>query len=203
MTRWMPAITLATLAMSPAAAHAGDYNLSGTLYIQVFKDPDTLGAGLSHDHVMVAKGWSGSASYDAAAPGSCNISVTVPVSSLDVDPDYMRQAVGYDTMLTADQRADVKKNMLAATQLNAAAHPNITFQSTSCTATAISGNLTIRGTSRPVTLTAQIAEDGTSFSAKGQVGIRATQFGFEPYSALFGQLKNRDDMKLTVKFQSQ
>lgn len=199
MSRWIAAAALATLSLPAAAA---DYNLGGTLYIQVFKDPETLGAGLSHDHVMVAKGWSGTASYDAADPGSCNISITVPVSSLDVDPDYMRKAVGYDTMLTADQRDDVRKNMLASSQLDAGSHPNITFQSTSCTASSITGNLTIRGKSQPVTMNAQLSEDGSSFSAKGQVTIRATQFGFQPYSALFGQLKNRDDMKLTVKLEN-
>lgn len=199
MSRWIAAAALASLSLPAAAA---DYNLGGTLYVQVFKDPETLGAGLSHDHVMVAKGWSGSASYDAANPGACNISITVPVSSLDVDPDYMRKAVGYDTMLTADQREDVRTNMLASGQLDAGSHPNITFQSTSCAADSITGNLTIRGKTQQVTLNAKIAEDGSSFSAKGQVTIRATQFGFQPYSALFGQLKNRDDMKLTVKLEN-
>ena len=33
----------------------------------------------------------------------------------------------------------------------------------------------------------------------GSIGITASQFGFDPYSALFGQLKNRDNMDLKVK----
>ena len=203
MPRWMStsAILLSLLSLSPTA-DAGDYSLGGKLYVQVFKDPDTLGAGLSHDHVMISKDFTGSATFDQSDPGPCSISITVPVSSLDVDPDYMRQAVGYDTMLTASQREDVKSNMLAENQLNAAAHPNITFQSTSCTASSISGNLTIRGQTQPVTMEAAITEDGEQLTARGSLIIRATQFGFQPYSALLGQLKNRDDMTLTISLQS-
>jgi len=204
MSRWITpaaAAVLSGLALS-SPAHAGDYTLGGTLYIQVFKDPETLGAGLSHDHVMVSRGWSGTASYDAADPSACNISITVPVNQLDVDPQYMRQAVGYTTTLDDTQRGQVKEHMLAEGQLNGAAHPNITFQSTTCTADSISGNLSIRGSSQPVTIKTKMSEDGSSFSAKGQLTIRATQFGFQPYSALFGQLKNRDDMKLTIKLES-
>ena len=33
----------------------------------------------------------------------------------------------------------------------------------------------------------------------GSIAITATQFGFEPYSALLGQLKNRDNMDLQIK----
>lgn len=191
----------ALFTLSSSAAFAGDYTLSdgqGLLYIQVFKDPDTLGAGLSHDHIMRATGWTGKASYDAANPGACSISITVPAAQLAVDEDNMRQRVGYDTTLSSSQREEVKGHMLATSQLNANAHPNLTFQSTSCTANSISGNLTIRGKSQTVTVPMQISEDGSSFSASGSVKIRATEFGFQPYSALFGQLKNLDEMKMTI-----
>lgn len=203
MPRWMStSVALVSfLSLSPAA-EAGEYSLGGKLYVQVFKDPNTLGAGLSHDHVMISKDFTGTAAFDLSDPSACNISITVPVASLDVDPDYMRQAVGYDTMLTASQREDVRSNMLAEDQLNAAAHPNITFQSTSCTASSISGNLTIRGQSQAVTMNANITEDGEQFTARGSLEIRATQFGFRPYSALMGQLKNRDEMTLTISLQS-
>lgn len=198
---YIPGLFAAMIVSTPA--QAGTYTLGGKLYIQVFKDPDTLGAGLSHDHVMVAQNWTGSATYDSADPSGCNISITVPVSNLDVDPDYMRQAVGYDTLLSEGQRDDVRTNMLAASQLNADAHPNISFQSTSCTASSVSGNLTIRGSTQPVTMQATIEEDGSQFSLRGQLSIRATQFGFQPYSAMLGQLKNRDDMTLTVRVSNQ
>ena len=160
MPRWMStSVALLSFLSLSLTAEAGEYPLGGKLYVQVFKDPDTLGAGLSHDHVMISKDFTGTAAFDLSDPSACNISITVPVATLDVDPDYMRQAVGYDTMLTASQREDVRTNMLAASQLNAAAHPNITFQSTSCTASSISGNLTIRGQSQPVTMNASITED--------------------------------------------
>jgi hypothetical protein len=35
-------------------------------------------------------------------------------------------------------------------------------------------------------------------SAAGTFSAKATDFGFEPYSALLGALKNRNEMKFTV-----
>ena len=192
---------LGLLTLSPAVL-AADYAMdtsSSDLYVQVFKDPDTMGAGLSHDHVVQAANWNGAISWDAADPSSCAIAVSVPVNRMVVDESSMRQRVGYDTTLSDGQREDVREKMLGEDQLNGTAHPLITFRSTSCTSNSITGDLSIRGVSKSVTMSANITADDTSFSASGQLNIRATQFGFQPFSAMLGQLKNRDDMTLHIK----
>ena len=195
-----PIAIVAFLILNPYSnTLAKDYNLGGKLIIQVYKDPDTLGAGIAHDHVMLARDWVGTASYDSLRPSACEIKIKVPVDALEVDPESLRKALGYTTRISADQRNDIRTHMLSESQLNAQVYPNITFRSTECTDRSVSGTLTIRGKSQLVTMRTRISENGKSFSAHGSLTIRASQFGFQPYSAFFGQLKNRDDMKLTIK----
>jgi len=186
----------------PQSVLGADYTMDATsseLYVQVFKDPDTLGAGLSHDHVIQAAGWNGSISWDSADPSSCAIVVSVPVNRLVVDEPSLRQRVGYDTTLSDSQREDVRGKMIGDGQLDGATYPLITFRSTSCNSDSITGDLSIHGVAKSVTMAATIAADDANFSASGQLSIRASQFGFQPFSALMGQLKNRDDMLLHIK----
>lgn len=172
------------------------------LYVLVWKDPSTLGAGLSHDHVVLATGWSGSVTWSAGDAGACAVSIDVPVSGLQPDLDAMRQKMGYDVMLTESQRDDVKSNLQAFGQLNMADHPMIRFRSTSCSGTTgdvkVKGTLEVRGKTKAVEVPMKVSVDGGTFGAKGSFTAKATDFGFEPYTALFGQLKNKDEMKFSI-----
>lgn len=201
MNRQISAAFLGALMIS-GSAYGADYSVSNSdtlLYIKVYKDTSTVAAGISHDHAVRASSVSGSVSWDAADPSACSINLTVPVSSLTPDESWLRKAAGLEGELDDGMREDVKKNILSAEQLNASAHSEITFQSTACTASSIAGNLTIRGKSQPVTMDATVIDHEGGVKITGSIGITATQFGFEPYSALFGQLKNRDDMDLKIK----
>jgi polyisoprenoid-binding protein YceI len=201
MNRRITAALLGAFAFSGSAA-AADYSVSNSdtlLYIKVYKDTSTVAAGISHDHAVRASSVSGSVTWDAADPSTCSINITAAVSSLTPDESWLRKAAGFDGELDEGMREDVKKNILSEDQLNASAHPEITFQSTACTASSIAGNLTIRGKSQPVTMSATVIDHEGGVKITGTIGITATQFGFEPYSALFGQLKNRDNMDLQIK----
>lgn len=191
----------------PAVASTYTVNASNSkLYVQVFKDPSTVGAGMSHDHVMVARSWSGTVTWHPTDASQCAIDISLPVSKLNVDPPSMRRAVGYEGELSDSQRESVKKNMLASSQLNGSAHPNITFKSTSCSGTSgsvqVTGDLTIRGRSKRVTTTLKVSLDG-GFSANGTFKAKHTDFGFEPYSAMMGALKNQNQMTFTVRLSGQ
>ena len=170
--------------------------------MQVFKDPDTAGAGLSHDHVIVARSWTGTVRWHPTDPSQCAIEITLPVAKLDADPAKMRAAVGYDSELSDSQRETVKKNLLAADQLNGGSFPEITYRARSCSGTTgavtVTGDLTIRGKTKSVTTTLQVSLDG-GFSASGTFTANHSDFGFQPYTAMMGALKNRDQMKFTVR----
>jgi polyisoprenoid-binding protein YceI len=170
--------------------------------VQVFKDPDTVASNLSHDHVIVATGWSGTVHWDPSDPAACRIDIKVPVSGLVNDEEAMRKRVGYDTVLDAGQRGEVKDNMLAAGQLDAKSFPSITFTSTRCEPAGdkvkIAGNLSIHGVAKAIAPLFSLSADGHELSASGGFSAKATDFGFQPYSALLGALKNKNEMRFTV-----
>ncbi len=188
-----PASTLATYTL--------DANKS-SLYVQVFKDPSTVAASMSHDHVILATGWTGTATWDTANLAACKVSISVPTSGLMNDEKSMRVKVGYTTELDEGQRAEVTEHMLDDDQLDAAKYPTITFTSTSCaasgTAVVVKGNMTMHGVTKAVSPSLTITADGTSFTAKGTMKLNGTDYGIQPFSALLGSLKNLNEMKFTI-----
>ena len=183
-------------------ALAGDYNLTGSLYIQVYKDPTTVAQALAHDHVVQAKNWTGKASYDPADPSACDIRVHVPVNSLEVDERGLREQLGYDTFPSDSEREDIKAEMLGDKVLDADTYPTITFNSTGCEADGdrvkVTGDMTIHGVTNSVTVPMALKADDVNFSAKGSIKIKSSDYGMPPYSAGFGALKNQDTMILVV-----
>jgi polyisoprenoid-binding protein YceI len=59
----------------------------------------------------------------------------------------------------------------------------------------VHGDLNLLGTTAPVTFTLTIGDDG---SINGEAVITQSDFGIKPYSALFGTLKVKDELRVTV-----
>ena len=190
----------------PPPPVAKDYKLDpaiSSLYVQVFKDPGTLAAGLSHDHVVVATGWSGNVKWDNSNVTNCKVTISVPTSGLVNDETAMRQKVGYTTVLDDGQRAEVKDHMLSDTQLNAASFGTITFTSTACASSGdavnVTGNFNLHGVSKTITIPMKISATDQDFSASGLFTAKQSDFGITPFTALGGALKNKDEIKFVVK----
>ncbi len=201
-----PPVTTAPVTPSGPRTYALDPAKS-SIYVQVYKDPNTIGQGLSHDHVVAATGWSGSVVWDRARTEGCAVQVSVPVLGLVNDALALRKRVGYDTTLTDDQRAEVKEHMLAPGQLDAANFPKITFIAKTCSGTlgadgdgavTVTGMFTLHGVAKAISPKLTVHADDQSFTARGSFMVNTTDFGFAPYTALLGALKNNNAMKFTV-----
>ena len=172
------------------------------LYVQVFKDESTLAAGLAHNHVVLATGWQGQVLVDPQNLCACVIKVDVPVAGLQADSPEMRKLVGHKKMLSESRQKSVGKHMRAKKQLDAKNFPEITFSSQSCSGTKnellVNGELTIRGKSNSVTLPLQIFHSGKNIRVKGSFTAQHSDFGFSPYSAFFGTVKNRQDILFMI-----
>lgn len=201
------ALITGALIASPAQAEATRYTATlerSRLFVMVFKDPDALGAKLSHDHVVRAQRFQGEVQWDPAAPQRCEVDISVPVAALDPDPPALRKRVGLKRMLTPSDRAQVKENLLAKDQLWGERYPTIRFKAARCIPKAgayeVVGTLTLRGQERAVKarMTIGVEPKSGELSASGSLSIRHTWFGFEPYSALGGALKNQDEMRLVI-----
>jgi polyisoprenoid-binding protein YceI len=60
----------------------------------------------------------------------------------------------------------------------------------------ITGNLTIRGTTKPVRAAASARIDGGTLTATGKFTIKQTDFGIKPIS-VGGVVKVKDDLNIT------
>ena len=171
----------------------------GVLFVQVYK-ASTLASSLSHDHAIQAVGWSGKAKWDSEDYSTCNISISVPVNNLQVDNPNIRELAGIEGTISESMRKDVKKHMVSDVQLDADKYPMITFQSTSCegagSSMILNGNFTMHGTTNAISIPVTIS-DTDGLSLKGSFPVKATDYGIEPYSAMFGAVGNKDEMKIT------
>ncbi|MDP9404255.1 MAG: YceI family protein [Actinomycetota bacterium] len=159
----------------------------GSLTVHTFRAG--MGAKIGHDLVLEAKKWNGTVNIDADNPAASSVEVTVDLNSLEIV-----NATGGVKPLSDKDRADIAKNIEKT--LDTGKHPNVTFKSTSVTGSAptvsVTGDLTIKGTTRPATL--DVTADGNRVT--GKASVVQTEFGIKPFSAMMGALKVRDDINL-------
>lgn len=160
----------------------------------------TVLSGLSHEHVIVADRLEGTVQVE---DGTCRIDVSTQVLDLKVDPPEKRKALGFDKDLSEGDRKSVAKNMRAKNQLFADRFPSIRFVATDCKAVDegrifVHGTLTIRGMGAQVYLPMRVEEDDEGLRARVDFTQSHADFGFSPYSAALGALKNDDALRFHV-----
>lgn len=188
-------------AAGPGTTYALDPAKSA-LFVQVFKDATTLGSDLAHDHVILATGWSGTVRLDPADPTVCEATLSVPVAGLKPDLPDMRKRVGYPVLLTDAQQVQVGDHMRGADQLDAAHFPDIRFSSKTCSGTGpdrvVAGSLSLHGVSKDVKIPLKVSVSPTEISAKGSFSLTHQDFGFAPFTAFLGTLRNQQELRFTL-----
>jgi polyisoprenoid-binding protein YceI len=143
--------------------------------------------------------FTGIVKWHPADSSLCTIKITVPVKMLKVDPPGLRNRLGLKGETSEKDRVKITENMLSKEQLDAETFPEVTFQSTLCTGTSgkvhVTGDLTIRGVTKSIPVVLDVQSDSKTFRAKGNFSILHTDFGFKPFSAFMGMIRN--DNKLT------
>lgn len=173
------------------------------LYVLVRKDPETLGSGLSHDHVVRAASWKGSVTVDPADLSTAVVAFEIQVAELVADEPEMRERVGYDSSLSRRDRSQTQRNMLKANQLDAENHPTIAFRSTAARVEegrlTIEGDLTIRGRTKRVTVPIDHRLTAEELQARGRFVVSHADFGMKPYSAMLGAMKNGEEIEFVLE----
>lgn len=172
----------------------GKYELGpehATLQLHTFREG--MARKVGHDLIMEAGSW-----YAVAEVDGDDITRSTLTASVDVQSITAVEGSGGVKPLSDGDRADIKKNMIKS--LNAGKHPEITFRSTSVESQGadrltVHGDLTISGTTRPVSLDVTL-DNGT---AKATTTIVQTEFGIKPYTGLMGALKVRDAVDFHVE----
>jgi polyisoprenoid-binding protein YceI len=166
----------------------GTYRLtpeSGELLVKTGRTG--MGRRAGHDLVIEVTRWQGEVTLASAEPENSMVSVEVDVDSLEV-----REGLGGVKPLTDRDRADIKNTLRDI--LDSEIHPEIRFNSTSVTRSAesatVEGDLTIRGETEPVTVSAELTDD----RVRGSTTVAQSRWGIKPYSAFLGALKVADEV---------
>lgn len=150
---------------------------------------------VGHDLVIDATRWNAEVNIDDD-PSKCEVQATVDIRGLEV-----REGLGGAKPLSDKDKRDIKKNI--GETLKANRFPEITFRSTTVESTGdtqleVSGELSVAGTTRPVSFPLSVEEEGSSVRLRGTVPITQTNFGIKPFTAMMGALKVKDQVEVEL-----
>ena len=147
-----------------------------------------------HDHTIAIRDFSGTAAFTYGA----------------VTPAALQFTVKADSLAVTDKVSESDRNKIQSTMRNEVldvnSYPEITFKSTGITAarveegkyqTKITGDLTLHGTTRAITIPAFVTFYATSLQAEGQFALRQTEYGIKPVSVAGGTIKVKDELKFS------
>jgi polyisoprenoid-binding protein YceI len=172
-----------------------------SLVVQLFRDG--VAARLGHDHVVRATRFSGRVRFDPAAPESASISVDVDAHGLEVDEPSTRRRFDVSGEPTADDIVQIETSMKSEEQLNVSRFPRITFVSNQIAREAsdrylVTGRLSIRGVSKTIRFPATVRMEGNVVRATATLEFLQSAFGYRPYRAALGAIKNKDAVILHI-----
>ena len=185
-------------------AHAAPYAVDAArseIAVKVFKGG--VASALAHDHVVRAARWQ--ATLDVSPdPVALDADVRVDATALEVDEPDARARLGLDGTLSESDRAQVRASMLGAEQLDVASHPEIRFAASQIARDAardgasfrLAGELSLHGRTRRIDVPLAITRDGESFTARGHVRVKQSDFGITPYSAFLGAVRVQDEVEI-------
>lgn len=177
------------------------------LYVVVRNDTSSLASRLGHDHAIRATEFTGKVTWDTTNAAACAVDLSFPVNALRPDPPGMRERAGLpaDGAVSESQLATIRENFLGKGQLDAATFPTISYKAKTCEGTTgkvkVTGDLTIHGVTKPVSLTLDVKADPTSFAAGGSFTTTHTNFGMKPFTNLGGALRNKDELDFVLDLQ--
>lgn len=145
-----------------------------------------------HSHRLAVRDFSGEASLTLDVVNPASLTMTVNAGSLEET----------DAAFTDAQKAIIKKEVNELV-LESAKYPEINFRSTSVMGVPraggfdvkISGDLTLHGVTRPVTIPARVTLEGDSMRAVGEFEINRKKFGVNATEAFHGFVKVRHEIK--------
>jgi hypothetical protein len=158
-------------------------------------------AHLGHNHLIGSRDLWG---YGLLAKTltTSRFAVCVPVQSLIVDDPEMRAAAGkaFAEEVTDSAAAGTRRNMLSERQLDGARYPYIVVlghvAGGKAPQVSMKLELHVRDTVHTAPITARFEQSARSVIVSGNVEVKQTDLGIQPYTALFGALTVRDEIDI-------
>ena len=169
------------------------------LVVQLFKAG--VGSALAHDHVVRATDYRGRIRGTPAVPLTATVVVDVQSAALRADEPAVRRKYGLPALPSDADRNEIQRTMESASQLDVAHHPTMHLVSTRIeqraeTEFVVTGELTIRDVTRQVTFPVVVERSDRIMHGRGSLRFTQSGFGYQPYSAFFGAVRNQDEVVL-------
>ena len=151
-------------------------------------------SALGHNPTIAIRDFTGEVNLDPAAPGQASLRLQIRADSLEV----------IDEIKSRD-RKEIESTMNQKV-LESSNYPAVTFEGTATSAdqlgegryrVSMSGNLSLRGVTRNLPLTAQATLAGDMLRAYGEFSILQSNYGIPPVIVAGGALKLKDELKFT------
>jgi polyisoprenoid-binding protein YceI len=151
-------------------------------------------SALGHNPTIAIRDFTGEASFDPAAPGQASLRIQIRADSLEV----------MDDIKSKDRRE--MESLMKEKVLESSKYPTIVYESTGTSADqlgegryriAINANLSLRGVTRSLPVTAQVTVTGDMLRAYGEFSILQSDYGIPLVNVAGGALKLKDELKFT------
>jgi polyisoprenoid-binding protein YceI len=148
-----------------------------------------------HDHLVVVREFSGEAQLDPNSITASSLQIVAKTASMEETSSVFTEA----------QKKIINKELRDIVLLPDQ-YPDIVFRSTSVTGRLIgngqydlkiTGNLTLNGTTRSITIPTKLAAGGNEIRAQGEFSIDRSDFKVKATSAVHGLVRVRDKVKFT------
>ena len=146
-----------------------------------------------HDHLVAVRDFTGEAVLDPDSVANSSLQITAKTASMEET----------SSVFTAPQKQIINKELREIVLLPDQ-YPDIIFKSTAVSGKStapgqydlkITGNLTLHGVTRPVTIPTKVTVTGNDLRAQGEFSISRDDFNVKATSAFHGLVRVRDKVK--------
>ncbi|MFP5262262.1 MAG: YceI family protein [Blastocatellia bacterium] len=153
-------------------------------------------SGFAHDHTIAIRSFTGEAAF----------------TYVTVSPASLQMTIKADSLAVTDKVSDSDRQKIQATMrdevLEVDKYPEIVLKSTNVVATrtgeghydaTITGDLTLHGVTRGVSIPAKLVFNADNMRARGEFSLRQTSYGIKPVSIAAGTIKVKDEVKFSFE----
>jgi polyisoprenoid-binding protein YceI len=199
----------AALSQTPPGREPADsavFRLDRESVLEVHAGKSGLLSGLGHEHRVRAHAFSGTVVYFPGDPGRSRVTVTVLTDSLRVVPEADSADIPQITRTMREKtlRVDsfpqiqfVSRSVVPLPAPGSSA-PGSGENGAAPAALHVTGDLTMVGRTRPVSVDLTLDVEGDTLRAEGSFSVKQTDFGIKPFSKALGMVKVKDEVRFEL-----
>jgi polyisoprenoid-binding protein YceI len=157
-------------------------------------------SGFAHDHIVIAREFSGSVEFDEVDPTQFKISVEVPTNSIASDLPEIRRKYELE-VLSQKNWIEINNTMRSRKQLDIEKYPMVSFSSHSLKRIEgdqfeITGEFSLHGVTKLIAVPVTISVENRILKLQGGFSFLQSDYNIKPFSGALGTVRNKDEVLL-------